>query len=308
MKILVFGAGALGSLVGGLLSAKNEVTLIGRKGQVERIRKKGLRITGIENVVVRIQAYEYIREAAGKNRSTPELIILTVKSHDTKEAGLQIHKIFPEEVPVLSLQNGLGNVETLSGIFGEKRVLCGLSSHGVMLERNGNVRHAGRGETVFGELDGKITERLKVISKLFKAAGIDNRFSDNIRGEIWAKAIVNAGINPLTAITGLENGYLLKIAELERTLETACREGIDTAVAAGVRLPDVDIIEKTKSVARLTAKNRSSMLQDIERGKKSEIDAINGAIARIGSECGVETPVNAVLTALVKAIEMKGRV
>jgi 2-dehydropantoate 2-reductase len=114
---------------------------------------------------------------------------------------------------------------------------------------------------------------------------------------------VNAGINPLTALTGLQNGFLLEIPALERLLEITCREGISVAKAADIALLDCDIIEKTKNVARLTAENRSSMLQDIEKGRRTEIDSINGKIVEVGKEHGVETPVNSVLLALIKGIE-----
>jgi len=301
MKILVFGAGALGSLVGALLSDKNDVTLLCRKAHAEAIRKKGLKVTGLESFTARPAVVTDIGMVKGK----PELIILTVKSYDTASAGRMIIRKYPEDIPVLSLQNGLGNLDELSKLMGKGRVIGGLTSHGVTFKGSGWVHHAGTGDTVLGELAGKKSAMVDEISKMFCAAGFKNRVTDNIAGEVWAKVIVNAGINPLTAIASLENGYLLKCKELETIMELACEEGIAVAKASGARLPDADLVEKTKNVARLTAKNKSSMLQDILKGKRTEIDSISGAIARLGKQHNVKTPVNATLAAIVRAFERR---
>jgi 2-dehydropantoate 2-reductase len=127
--------------------------------------------------------------------------------------------------------------------------------------------------------------------------------SNNIFGEIWAKGIVNAGINPLTASLRVPNGHLLEHEHLTSLLEETCVESIKVAMAAEVKLPNIDLIEKTKNVANLTAKNKSSMLQDVERKRKTEIDSINGVIVRTGEEHDVPTPINSSLVRVIKGIE-----
>jgi 2-dehydropantoate 2-reductase len=297
MKILIFGAGAVGSFIGGRLSKSNEVVFLCRKQHADTINKKGLKITNSGTVIYHPKAFTDLSGVDFK----PELIILTVKAYDTQKAGIVIKGKYPYNIPVLSIQNGIGNAETLIKILGKNNVMVGLTSHGITFKAYGYVHHAGSGDTVFGELNCKKSNRLRRISLLFKEAGIDNRLVDNIQGEIWAKAIVNSCINPLTTITGLENGYLLKIPSLETALEMVCIEGIEVARSLGIVLPKHDIVEKAKNVVRFTAKNKSSMLQDLEKGKMTEIDAINGAIVRAGRKIGIKTPANELMIALVNA-------
>lgn len=306
MRILVYGAGALGSLVGGLLSRRNDVTLLSRPAHARAIQKSGLKITGLENFTARPSAVSSLSPASARALA-PELIILTVKSYSTQKAAKQIKRLFPGSAPVLSLQNGLGNIETLRGILGRRRVMAGLTSHGITWERAGLIRHTGDGDTVLGEPDGTTTARVRAIKALFDGAGMKCRLSANMHGEIWAKAIVNAGINPITAITRLENGWLLEIPLLRDIMKSACREGALVARAAGVSLPPGDPAGRAMTVARRTARNRSSMLQDIEKGKKTEIRAISGAIAAEGRRAGVPVPVNTALAALVLALEHGAR-
>ncbi len=300
MRILVVGAGALGSFLAGVLNQENEVTLFARKAPAEAIEKDGLVIEGETKRTTQLNVAQTADEISSVDFN---LVIIAVKSYDTEEAVKNIKSLVDKKTAVLSLQNGLDNEEKIAAQFGGDRTLGGVTSHGVTLLEYGRVVHAGLGETKIGELDGKDTNRVHDICKIFTSAGIKTDLSDNIYGEIWAKGIVNAGINPLTATLRVPNGHLLEHEYLTSMLEKICNECINVANAAHVKLPDCDLIEKTKNVARLTAKNKSSMLQDIERKRKTEIDSINGAIVRIGEEYGVPTPVNSTLVRLVKGIE-----
>jgi len=300
MRILVFGAGALGSFVGGVLAQKYDVTLYGREKKVHIIRESGLRITGKTEIMVKPKIAFRLNDLKGQEF---DLIILTVKAYDTERAMEIIKEIIGKNSAVLSLQNGLDNEFRIAEIIGEERTLGGVTSHGITFMEPGHVHHAGTGETVIGELNKKETERTKKIGLALTSVGINTRTSTNIQSEIWTKGIVNAGINPLTAITRLKNGYLLEIPLLTKLLESTCQECITVANKAKMDLLKCDIIKKTKNVARLTAENKSSMLQDIERGKRTEIDTINGKIVEIGRMRGVETPINSALVALVKGIE-----
>lgn len=293
MKFLVFGAGALGSFIGGMLSKKHEVALIGRKGHISTIEEKGLRISGKTKMVARIK----------KKMKNPDSLILTVKSYDTGKAIMDALPFIGEETSVLSLQNGIGNEEEIGKIIGMEKVIGGITSHGITYIKPGHVRHAGEGETIIGEMDGTITNRIKSIARAFSDCGIITGISENIEEEIWSKAIVNSGINPLTAIVKCKNGYLLENPWLEHLLERTCEEGMKVAKAMGMNLDD--LVKKAKDVVASTKENYSSMLQSILHEKPTEIDHINGKIVEVGKKHGVPTPINELLVALVKGIEGK---
>lgn len=299
MKTLVFGAGSVGSFIGGLLSEKYHVTLLGRKHHMEAIESNGLKITGKTEKLVHPKVWHSLGDLADI-----DLIILTVKAYNTATAMNDMVPYIRDDTIVLSLQNGLDNVETIRRMMKkEGHILAGITSHGIMRAEDGHIHHAGHGETVLGETVPSGRGFAEKICEMFNSVGIQTRVTNNICGEMWAKAIVNAGINPITAITGLQNGYLLKVPTLTALLERTCSEAIQVALAAKIRLPPCNIIEKTKDVARRTDENRSSMLQDIERGRRTEICSINGYISEMGKRHGVDTPVNSTLTALVKGIE-----
>jgi 2-dehydropantoate 2-reductase len=197
----------------------------------------------------------------------------------------------------------LDNEIKIAEVVGKNRTLGGVISHGITYVGPGHVHHAGIGETIIGEMDGQETDRIKEIANALTSVGIETKISRNIGSEIWAKGIINAAINPLTALTRLTNGYLLKIPSLTKLLEETCAECLKVAEAAKIDLLGCDVIEKTKNVAKLTGDNRSSMLQDIDRGKRTEIESINGAIVEVGKEHSIATPINSSLVALVKGIE-----
>jgi 2-dehydropantoate 2-reductase len=302
MRILIFGAGAMGNFLAGVMSQEHDVTLYGRGEKIEVVMEKGIRISGKTELVAKIKAALNPKEIKEKEY---DLIVLAVKSYDTATA-LEMIKEMESKATVLSLQNGLDNEIRIAEAIGKDRTLGGVTSHGITFIKPGHVQHAGTGETIIGELDGKETESVKKIGQAFTSVGIETRTSRNIQSEIWIKGIVNAGINPLTALTRLHNGYLLKIPWLTRLLENTCHECIVVAQKTGIDIQGCDIIEKTKNVARLTGENKSSMLQDIEKGRRTEIDSINGRIVEVGKKHGVETPINSALVALVKGIEEGG--
>ncbi|HVI41822.1 MAG TPA: 2-dehydropantoate 2-reductase, partial [Anaerovoracaceae bacterium] len=167
----------------------------------------------------------------------------------------------------------------------------------------GKMRHAGSGKTIIGELNGKPTGRIEKIAEVLKDAGLETDISDNVLGLVWDKLLVNVGINALTGITKLQNGELLNHPEIEELLEAAVSEAHAVAAAKGITLSYDDPVGHTKAVCVATAANKSSMLQDILNHKRTEIDMINGAIVREGAQAGIATPVNSVLTNLIKFIQ-----
>lgn len=294
MRILVFGAGALGSFVGGMLSQNNDVVLIGRREHVETIEENGLTITGKTEIVVHPKAKESV-----DGNEKPDWVLVATKSYDTEDAMRTLSPLFKDAV-FLSLQNGLGNEDIISRYV--PRVLGGTTSHGITKVGAGRIIHAGLGRTVLGNYRGA-EDSVSIIADALNGSGIETEITSDIRREIWKKAIVNAGINPLTAITGQKNGLILENPNLEMTLEAICEEAVQVANAHGIDISVEESIEQTKEVARLTADNKSSMLQDIEGGKRTEIDSICGAIMKLGMEKEIPTPVNSSLMAIIKGIE-----
>lgn len=295
MRFLVFGAGAMGSLVGGLLSQRHETVLVGRRPHVEAIRKGGLRITGKTRLLARLAAEEDLPPDAD-----PDVVIVAVKAYDTEEAARTLAPL-TEKALFLSLQNGLGNEEALA--TAGARVLGGVTNQGLTFVGPGEVYHAGVGDTYIGPFEGTGPKEADDVVKAFNESGLPSHLVDDIRAELWLKAIVNACINPLTALLRVPNGYLLQTEATEQIVRQVIQEGVEVAARQEVSLVADAVFERVASVVRGTSANRSSMLQDLERGRRTEIDAINGAIARLGREAGRPAPANDLLAQLVRAAE-----
>lgn len=298
MKIAVLGSGAMGCLYGGNLSlAGFDVTLIDVwKDHVDAINSGGLRIEecGKDRIVGNISAVTDF-----SSMGTVDLLIVFVKATMTRQAVEEAKNLVGPDTMVLTLQNGLGNVEKISEVVGSDKVIAGITGHGSTMLGPGHIRHAGIGDTDLGELDGARTERLEKLAGMLEKAGFSVNISSNVTGLIWGKLLVNIGINALTALTGLSNGQLLDFEETTEILEKLVTEAWSVAEKKHIILGN-DPVEHTKEIARLTAGNRSSMLQDVMRKRVTEIDVLNGAIVDEGRKLGVPTPVNAVITDLIK--------
>ena len=294
MRICVYGAGSLGSAIGGMLADEHKVSFIGRPANVEAILKNGLTIRGAVSRTVAAEAYSTIEGVP-----PPELMLITTKSYNTRAVIDTCRSWVGEGTKVLTLQNGLGNLELIRGWKG-RSAFGGTTTMGAVLEAPGIVRLSGVGKTVVGgDLDADSAEE---ISSLFSLAGIPSSVSADINGEIWAKAIVNASINPLTAILGVRNGVLLESAAVSRLMSDICHECQQVAEASGVTLPPPAPYERVQLVARQTSENRSSMLRDVELGRQTEIESINGFICRLGVKVGVPTPLNRSLLSMVQSL------
>ena len=304
MKIVVLGAGAMGCLYGGhLAEGGNDVWLLDVWQQhVDAINSLGLSIEGVSG-------NRFIKNIRATTNSSDvgiaDLVIVFVKSTITDLAISDNREIFGEGTAVLTLQNGLGNVEKINQTICEKNIIAGVTAHGATLLGPGKIRHAGIGETNIGELDGSLSERLKHIEEVMNLAGLKTLISKNVWGLIWSKLLVNVGINALTAITHFKNGELIEHLETEQLLEKAVSEAWKIAEAKGILLSYEDPIYHTKQVCKATGANISSMLQDVRGKRKTEIDMINGAIVREAQKLGFYAPVNETLTNLIKIIEKK---
>jgi len=301
MKIAFIGAGAMGSLFGGRLAlAGEEVWLLD-------IWEEHIRAVKENGVVIATRDGEIV--ARPRATTTPaeigsaDLIIIFVKANDTAAAAQSALKLLGPDTAVLTLQNGYGNAEELARVLGAERVIAGTTAQGSTQLGPGRVMHGGNGETLISELTGPISPRLRQIAAIFSAAGIATYPADNVASLIWGKLLVNVGINALTGITGLKNGQLVDYAETRELVTLAVEEALAVAAATGVELPYPAPVDKVLAVATATAQNSSSMLQDLQNSRITEIDAINGAIIREGERLGVATPVNRTLTLLVKTLE-----
>jgi 2-dehydropantoate 2-reductase len=300
MRVVVLGAGSLGSLVGGrLATTEADVTLLSRESEhVEAVRESGLNLLcpdGGEVVVdVRVATDPVVAADA-------DLLIVCVKSYDTDEAMADVAPSL-DETDVLTLQNGLGNAETIAGHVPRERVIAGTTTHGAVPESPGVVRHAGRGDTTLGRYFAPNDDRVRDAARLLTEAGIETVVTDDPEAAVWTKVLVNAGINAATALARVQNGALLEHDSGEQLLERAVREGVEVARVEAVDVPE-DCVERAREVANQTATNRSSMLQDIESGKRTEIEALNGALARHATDADVAAPVNETLADLVRLTE-----
>jgi 2-dehydropantoate 2-reductase len=294
MEILVFGAGSLGSLLGGLLARAHDVTLVGREPHVAAVRADGLRVTGIEALDTHPAA---TTDATG---ASADLALVTVKSYDTEAAARALAT--GDYGAVCSLQNGMGNEDALADAV-DAPVLAGTVTYGAGLVDPGHVEWRGRGPITLGAWrpadDAAAAER---VAAAFRAADLDAEAVGDVRRRLWEKLAVNAAINPVTALSRVENGALTAepLASLART---AAVETAGVARADGVDLPDEAAAEAAATVARETARNRSSMLQDVTRGRRTEIDAINGYVTDRAAATGRSAPVNRTLAALIRGWE-----
>ncbi len=305
------GAGAMGGLFGGMLTrAGQDVWLIdNHKERAEKTNREGLIIESNRPLQPREPKQDVIRmKATTEPRGVGhcDLVILFVKAYDTEEATRNSLPLTGSRTVWLTLQNGLGNIEKISKIVGEARVVGGITYQGATVLEIGRIRHAGFGKTVIGEIDSKESERIRYISDIFNQAGIDTEISDNIEGVLWGKLLINAVINPLTAITGLKNGELLESLVLRETMRLIVEEAVRVPVKKGIRLPYQKIFEKVEEQCQASRDNISSMLQDILRKKRTEVDFINGAIVSEGEKIGIATPVNKTFWNLVKFLEGRG--
>lgn len=302
MRVVVMGAGAMGSWAGALLAkAGHDVTLVARREHAAVVNANGLHVSGKTTLHVRVKAVERAADAP-----VPDLLVLSVKAYDTARALQDARALLGQRTRVLSMQNGLGNVEQVAEAVDERRAFAAVTTHGVTFVEPGHVRHAGVGYFRVGSPSNEHAAA-RELTQIFQQAGLDAEFTDRVLGEVWAKVVVNASINPLTAITGLQNGALLEMAPLRELMQRVVEEAVDVARAEGAPLPDDDLLLRARRVAELTAQNKSSMLQDVERGRRTEIDAICGEIVARGLRRGIDTPVNMTLTALVKGIEESTR-
>jgi len=304
-KIAVMGAGAVGSYFGGMLArAGARVTLIGRRGHVEAIARDGLLIESI-HFQERIAVAASTQADAARDA---ELVLFCVKTTDTDAAARALAPHLAAGAIVVSLQNGVDNVERIRAASGVEAVPA-VVYVAVAMPAAGQVKHAGRGDLVIGRPQGgpagagRSNDDLARVAQCFAGAGVPCRISENIEGELWTKLVWNCAGNAITALARSTYGQVARNEPARDLLVAAASEVIAVARAAGVDLPPLDLLAAGVKMAKDLGDATSSTAQDIARGKRTEIDALNGYVARRGAELGVPTPVNHTLFALVKLLE-----
>ncbi|HUL06653.1 MAG TPA: 2-dehydropantoate 2-reductase [Candidatus Acidoferrum sp.] len=302
MRIAVIGAGAMGSVFGARLQATGaEVILYDiNEDHIQAIRARGLTLGDAAGErVVTIPATSRSAEIADA-----DLALVLVDSNATMDAAPLLPKLLAGEGVALTLQNGIGNVEALVAVLGAQRVIAGSTMNSAAFVERGHVRHTNVGPTVIGLPEGPPTEFVRALAARLSAAGFPTTASDNAMGHVWAKFVLNCAINPLCALTGLRAGEIARHPPTARLLEQVLDEVLAVAAAKGIRLPDPGLRAHVLDHA-FERYNRPSMLQHVESGRRTEIEALNGALVREARRLGVAVPHNEAIWAAVSGIDAR---
>jgi 2-dehydropantoate 2-reductase len=322
-KVLIYGAGAIGSFLGYLFSdvegsdggeheketrstVVENVALLGRMSHIQRIRERGLAVTlaeGERPLSLRFNHTFTDLDELGRSEFDPDLVVISVKTHslsqvlrEVRESGLLYGKL--KDAEFLLLMNGMGNQERFA--LPDSRVYEGITSVGVVFSADGKIELKGRGKTVFETGIGDDLKRF--ITARFEEKGFLAEFAEEFKAQQWMKLFANAVINPITALTREKNGIVLS-EHLADVVEKIVGECVAVAEEEGQKFDEREILKFVRTVAENTAGNTSSMLQDVLRGRSTEIDAINGYVMDLSRKHGMEAPTNEMMYRLVKAME-----
>ena len=306
MKISIIGAGAMGSLFGGKLAAAgNDVVLFDiNQAHVDAVNSNGLKIETLATgkvQTVQVKASTNADEVKGS-----DVMIIFVKSTATEIVTKNFKPLAGENTIMVTLQNGYGNEDIIKQQFGATHTAAGVTSQGATFAGPGHIKHAGNGPTHICMSD-KNNAKLEPFIAALSAAGFEADIENNIESLVWSKLVINVGINALTALSGLKNGELLDYAEMKALMKDLVDEAVQVCEKTGIKLTYDNPLETVYSVAEKTGPNRSSMLQDFDRGSATEIDFINNAIVRAADAAGVDVPVNRTVARIVKTIDLSRR-
>ena len=297
LRFLVFGAGAIGSVFAARLAARHPVAVVARGERFAQIVRDGIRVDGATDASIRPPAAPVAAELAGFR---PDFVLVTVKAHATATAARALAPL--GSVPIrVSLQNGLGNEEALAA--GGYPVVGAVSNSGATLLETGRVFHAGLGEVILSGFQGAREESVAELAACLSEAGFPVQQVPDIRKPLWEKTILNAALNPVSALLGLRTGQLLRDPGSEQLLRRLVGEAVSVARAEGIPTSEKEIWAMVERIAARTAGNKTSMLQDLERGVRTEVDAMNGVVVTQGAKRGVETPWNRLMLRLIRSRE-----
>lgn len=293
MKIAVMGAGSVGSYYGAMMArAGHAVTLIARPRHVAAIADRGL----LFETKAFTEAVPVTATADAAGVAGADIVLFCVKSTDTVAAGRDMRPHLGTDTTVLSLQNGVDNAERLREVLG-RPVLATAVYVATEMPGPGHVRHHGRGELVIGT-----SPASTAVAAMFRQAGVQTEISDNVRSVLWTKLIVNCAYNALSAIPQLPYGRMVAVEGVTAAMKDIVAECMAVAARTGVQIGD-DILDKVLALAPAMPDQHSSTAQDLARGKRTEIEHLNGYIVREGERLGVPTPANRLLTVVVRLME-----
>ncbi len=299
-NLCVIGSGRMGSLYGALLSKSGvKVTLYDTwREHMDAIRHNGLRMEGISgDLRLRLPATSEIEEIA-----PCDIAIVFSDTNGTTHAAEVARKVLTPSGYALTLQNGIDNVETLTKAVSANRVLAGLSYHSAAIVGPGHIVHTHAGPTYLGEITGDRTKRLSDLVEIFQNANINSISVENIIAHIWEKWVHNCAINAISAISGLRVGEISSTPAADELQSHIIAEALAVVNAQGITLPEMNPTAAIKAFCRIKF-NKPSMLQHMEEGRRTEVDALNGAAVRVGQQLGIDTPYNHATTLMVKARE-----
>jgi 2-dehydropantoate 2-reductase len=304
VKIAVVGAGAMGSVYAGLLgSAGHEVWAIDRwREHVEAIRKRGLRVEGASgDRVVQIRATTDPTEAG-----EVDLVILATKAMDVEAAAGAARPLVGADTLVLSIQNGLGGPDIAARMLGEDRVAVGVAGgFGASVVEPGHVHHHGLELIRLGERHSPVSPRIEEVAEVWRGAGFSVRTFDDVQRLVWEKLVCNVAFSGTCTVVGRTIGEVIADADAWSVAAGCAEEAFAVGRASGVELGFDDPVAYVRDFGQKIPGAKPSMLLDLEAGRASEVDFINGAIPRVGREVGVDAPFNEAVTALVKALERR---
>ncbi len=302
MKITVIGAGAMGCLHGARLAhSGHDVMLIDvRRDVVDAINRDGVHVDGVGG-----ELHVSMRAQTDDDATGPaDAVFVLAHTDGSQDAARTASRIIADEGYAITLQNGIGNVEALTDALGRQRVLGGNSFNSASSTGPGRVTHTNRGPTTIGELDGTETDRARSLRDALEQAGIPTQISGNVMGVIWSKFIHSCAITPICAVTGMRAGMIAGCPSADSLQDRILQELLAVARARRIKLADDDPAPAIKEVCR-TSPVKPSMLQHVEQGRPTEIDALNGALLREAKAVGIETPYNEAITLMVKALDEK---
>ena len=299
-KIAVIGPGAIGSLFAAKLAqAGHELFLMDRRPQRAAVRSNsGIKLSE-DNALYLIPVRSSV---SPKDFCSAEIVFVCTKAYDTATVAPYIAQLISPAGAAVSLQNGIGNTEIIEK-YAEGRTLCATTSQAALLQNDFSVRHTGSGPTSIAPVGHTSTQQARQIADILTEAGLSTSINTNPQTMLWDKLLVNAAINPITAIYGINNGELLKNSGAFNTACSIAKEAAAVASAGNISLTCSDPVKAFSDVCRATASNRSSMLRDIENGRKTEINAINGAIVKLAQKLNVAAPANIELIDTIKKLE-----
>jgi 2-dehydropantoate 2-reductase len=301
VKVAVVGAGGIGSVFGGRLAASGHtVWLIHRRRDVvETLRRDGLRLQGPDG-----EQQIVVHSALNTDKLVPvDLVLIATKATDTRAAAEASRPLIGPDTFVLTLQNGLGNLEIIAELLGAERTLLGMTYVGAAVMGPAHVRLTAPGQTFIGEPNRFVSERCELIARVFSDAGLPTQSTDHLWEMVWGKLVINAALNATCALTGATGEAALHSESARMLLGLVANETAAVAAALGIALPYPDAATRVRQHCRDVGPSKPSMLQDMERARPTEVDAINGAVVREGKRLGVATPYNEALLLLVKGRE-----